>query len=154
MFRSMRRKDRSLSKEDTWNVINNGKYGVLSILGDDGYPYGVPLHYIVSDGTLYVHGTNEGGHKYDSIEQNPKMSFTIMDMEDDIKGRSVILFGTIHSVPEKREFVLNQFVEKFVPEFAWSDAKGGIPFAKEKICAYVFDIEHVTGKWVDQPDDE
>ena len=151
-MREMRRKDRILSEAETWDIINNGKYGVLCLNGADDYPYGVPMHYIVHEGKLYMHGTAAGGHKHDNIVENPKASFSIIEMDDDIKGRSAILFGTVNIVPEKREAVLNKVVERFIPEFAWEQAKAGIPYAKENICAYELNIEHLSGKWIDKPE--
>ncbi|MFV0598816.1 MAG: pyridoxamine 5'-phosphate oxidase family protein [Bacteroidales bacterium] len=152
MFREIRRKDRLLSNEEAWEIIKKGKYGVLSLLGDNGYPYGVPMHYVVIDNTIYMHGTSEDGHKIDAIKKNPKMSFTVMDMEDNVKGRSTIIFGTVNVVKNMREKVLEKFVETYVPEFAWEQAKGGIPFAKDKIDAYSLTVEHITAKFIDKPD--
>jgi len=148
----MRRKDRALSETDAREILNNGKFGVLSVMGDDGYPYGVPLHYVVIEEKVYFHSTADGGHKEDSLNQNAKVSFTVIETEDAIKARSAILFGTMELVPDRREMVLEQFVEKFVPDFAWEQAKSGIPFAKNAIHAYRLNIDHITGKWVDKPD--
>lgn len=147
----MRRKDRELSSEEARESLQNGKYGVLSVIGADGYPYGVPLHYVIIDGNLYFHSTREGGYKARSLEQNPKISFTVIDTEDGIKSRSVILFGTAACVPDKREAVLSGLIEKFVPEAAWAQAKEGIPYSIGKISAYELKIECLTAKLVDKP---
>ena len=36
-------------------ILREGSSGVLSVLGDDGYPYGVPLSYLYEEGRLYFH---------------------------------------------------------------------------------------------------
>lgn len=45
MFREMRRKKQALSKEACERILKDGKTGVLALLGDDDYPYAVPLNY-------------------------------------------------------------------------------------------------------------
>jgi hypothetical protein len=53
-----------------------------------------------------------------------------------------------------REEVLAKIVEKFVPPFAWEQAKGGIPFAKDGIEAYEISIDHLTAKVIDKPEQQ
>ena len=43
MFRKMRRFKQELSKEECMEILKNEPRGVLSVLGDDGYPYGMPV---------------------------------------------------------------------------------------------------------------
>lgn len=44
MFRPMRRKKQNLSREQAEAILINGSHGVLACLGDDDYPYAVPLN--------------------------------------------------------------------------------------------------------------
>lgn len=152
MFREMWRKDRQLSLEEAKEILKNGKYGVLSVIGEDGYPYGVPLHYVMIGDKLYFHSTIAGGHKADSLKSNSKISFTVIAPQEGVRCKSAILFGTATLVPDKREEVLEKIVEKFVPPFAWEQSKGGIPFAKDNIEAYELTVEHLTAKVIDKPD--
>ena len=46
MFREMRRKKQLLSTADTIAVLNRMTSGVLALLGDNDYPYAVPISYI------------------------------------------------------------------------------------------------------------
>lgn len=46
MFREMRRKKQLLSVIETIKILEKCTNGVLSCLGDDEYPYGVPLNYV------------------------------------------------------------------------------------------------------------
>ena len=64
MFREMKRKERQLSAELTEKILNKCTSGVLSVIGDDGYPYGVPVSYAYSDGKIFFHCAKEG-HKVD-----------------------------------------------------------------------------------------
>ena len=45
MFRPMRRKKQEIPKEECIRILTEEKRGVLSVIGDDGYPYGVPMNY-------------------------------------------------------------------------------------------------------------
>jgi nitroimidazol reductase NimA-like FMN-containing flavoprotein (pyridoxamine 5'-phosphate oxidase superfamily) len=151
MFKEMRRKDRELSQENAIDIIKNGKYGVMALVGNDGYPYGVPFHYAFIDGDLYFHSSVEGGHKTECFNNNLKASFTIISTKNGIKARSAIVFGTIEILPDKKAYVLEKIVEKFVPKFARKKAKSGIQFAQNRVMAYRLKVENISGKFIDKP---
>ena len=69
MFRKMRRFKQELSKEECMEILKNEPRGVLSVLGDDGYPYGMPVThwYNEKNGKIYFHGA-KSGHKIDAIK--------------------------------------------------------------------------------------
>lgn len=54
MFREMRRFKQQISNEECVRILKEEPRGVLSMLGDDGYPYGIPLDhwYDEEDGKL------------------------------------------------------------------------------------------------------
>ncbi len=107
MFRPMRRFKQQLSQEDCISILKSEVRGVLSLLGDEDYPYGVPLdfYYSEEDGHIYFHGAGEG-HKIDSIKKHDKASFCVMDKgtPDDeswfLHFKSVIVFGRIKIVED------------------------------------------------------
>ena len=45
MFRPLRRIKQQLSQETCISVLKNEVRGVLSVLGDNNYPYGVPINF-------------------------------------------------------------------------------------------------------------
>ena len=45
MFREMRRKKQVLPEEVCTSILNRGTSGVLALMGDEGYPYAVPVSY-------------------------------------------------------------------------------------------------------------
>lgn len=107
MFRPMRRFKQQLSQEECISILKSEVRGILSVLGDDDYPYGVPLDYYYSeeDGHIYFHGAGEG-HKIDSIKKHDKVSFCVMDKGTKdaeswfLHFRSVIVFGRIKIVED------------------------------------------------------
>ena len=70
MFRKMRRFKQQLTAEECVAILKREKRGVLSVIGDDGYPYGMPLdhYYDEGSGKLYFHCA-KAGHKLDAIRQ-------------------------------------------------------------------------------------
>lgn len=151
MFREMRRSKQLLSTEATIAVMDRCTNGTLACLGDDDYPYAVPLSYVYHNGKIYFHSA-KAGHKIDAIAKNPKVSFSVTD-EDTIVSeeystyfRSVIAFGKARIAEgEERLGAFKALVEKY---------SGNLPEeAKRKEIAectqaYIIaiDVEHITGK--------
>ncbi|MCD8150885.1 MAG: pyridoxamine 5'-phosphate oxidase family protein [Clostridiales bacterium] len=77
MFRDMRRCKQLISDNECREILRSEKRGVLSVIGDDGYPYGVPINFFYDEdeNALYFHGARQG-HKIDAIKNCGKVSFT------------------------------------------------------------------------------
>ena len=75
MFREMRRFKQQISEEECIRILKEEPRGVLSMIGDDGYPYGIPISHFYSeeDGKIYFHGAKVG-HKIDAITQPAQLS--------------------------------------------------------------------------------
>ena len=99
MFREMIRKNKQLSREECVKLLKTEKRGVLSVIGDGGYPYGMPMnhYYNDSDGNIYFH-CGKIGHRLDSIKGDDKVSFCVCDKgyandgEWALNVKSVIVF--------------------------------------------------------------
>lgn len=151
MFRKMRRCKQLLSMEKNLKIMNRCTNGVLACLGDDNYPYAVPLSYVYCKDKIYFHCA-KSGHKIDAITKNPKVSFSVID-EDTIVSeeyttyfRSVIVFGKAR-IAEGDEYLeaFKALVEKYAgnqPEEA--KLKEIMGCTQSYILA--IDIEHLTGK--------
>lgn len=107
-FRNMRRKRQELPLERCAEILGKATAGTLALLGDNGYPYALPISYVYHDNKLYFHSATEG-HKIDAIRQCDKASFCVI-AQDDVKPelyttffRSVIVFGKIHIVEDETE---------------------------------------------------
>ena len=100
MFREMIRKKQQLTQEEWVGILKKEKRGVLSVMGDEGYPYGFPVNHFYNeeDGKLYFH-CGKVGHKLDSIKRCDKVSICVYDEgyrndgEWALNIRSVIVFG-------------------------------------------------------------
>lgn len=150
MFHEMRRADRQLSEEETKQLLTKGEYGILSTIGEDGYPYGVPVSYAYKGDKLYFHCANGVGHKLENITLNEKVSFTVVGDTEVLPAKfstayeSVIVFGTVAPVEDKLE-ALALLCHKYSPEFA-QKGRDYAAHDQGKTGVYAINIEHMTGK--------
>ncbi len=150
MFRQMRRKNQILSQEESIAILQNGTTGTLAVLGDDDYPYAVPINYFYEDNKIYFHGA-KAGHKIDAIKKHNKVSFCVVAQDDIITEKfttyfkSVIAFGTariIEDDAEKRN-AIEKLTVKFTPDQKRSEA---IEKEFPALGMVEITIEHMTGK--------
>ena len=108
MFRDMMRFKQQLTKEECIKILKEEPRGVLSVLGDDDYPYGMPInqYYCEEDGKLYFHSGRKG-HKIDAMKRHDKASFCVYDNGFRREGewalniKSVIVFGRIEIIEDR-----------------------------------------------------
>ena len=157
MFRKMRRFKQQITEEECREVLQNAKRGVLSLLGEDGYPYGLPINhwYCEEDGKLYFHGA-KAGHKLEAIRKCDKASFCAYDEGYRKEGewalniKSVIAFGRISLVENEAlsRKICTHLVGKFTDdkEYLEKELKHALP----RVQCLEMSIEHMTGKLVNE----
>ena len=133
-------------------ILKENTSGVLSVYGEDGYPYGVPLSYVYADGKLYFHSAKDG-HKIDAVRNNNKVSFTVIAQDNIVAEeyttyfQSVIAFGTarILEQDDEKRAAIEQLAEKYMP-----DLKEGrlqeIEKEFHRLCMIEVTIDSLTGK--------
>ena len=151
MFRELRRIDKKMDEEKIVEILTNGDYGVLSVIGDNGYPYGVPLNYYYEDGFIYFHCA-ETGHKIDAISNNAKVSFVIIDSCEIIPEElnthfaSVSIFGKASIIGEKNILApLKKLGMKYSSQHE-SILEKGIEKNLKNTSMIMIEIEHMMGK--------
>lgn len=153
MFRPMRRFKQQLTDEECISILKNEPRGVLAVLGDEGYPYTVPLDFVYEDGIIYFHCAKEG-HKLDAVRACDKASFCVLDkgVKSDTDWsyyfNSVICFGRVKILSEKNEVLrtLKLLGIKYYPSEQEADAE--VTKFADKVCMLALTIEHMTGKYV------
>ena len=155
MIRKMRRFKQALTAEVCETILLNAKRGVLAVLGDDDYPYTVPMNYVYDPKTqtIYFHGAHEG-HKIDAIAKHPKVSFCVMDQgTPDEDGwfqyvNSVVVFGTIAPVEDREKSIdiTREIAEKYYPDQE-SAAREVKKDGARALCLAI-KAAHITGKRV------
>ena len=155
MFRPMRRIKQQIPEEECIRILKEEPRGVLSVLGDDGYPYGVPIdhYYDEKTGRIYFHCAKEG-HKLDAIRRCDKVSLCVYNKGYQIPGEwpwhitSVIVFGRIREVtdPVILEEKLRALGKKYIP--TQEELEYEIARAMSRAAVLEMTIEHMTGKAV------
>ena len=157
MFREMLRKKQQLTQEECLAILKNEPRGVLSVLGDDGYPYGMPMNhfYCEADGKIYFHGGRKG-HKIDAMMRHSKASFCVYDQGFRREGewalniRSVIVFGRIEIVADTEKIyeISRMLSHKFTQDENYIEEE----IRKSGPRTYMFALvpEHMTGKLVNE----
>lgn len=157
MFRELVRKNQALSKETFIEILKRTKRGVLSIYGEEGYPYGMPMnhYYNEQDGKLYFH-SGKFGHKMDALKKNPNVSFCIYEEGEPTKEgwalqfQSVIIFGTIEWIESYEETmeIARQLCYKFTDDEVYIE-KEILNSGPATVC-FALKISHMTGKHVNE----
>jgi hypothetical protein len=150
-MREMRRKDKEIGAEEAINLLTKCEYGVLSTVGNDGQPYGVPLNYTYKDNCIYFHCALKG-HKIDNIDDNPKVSFCtvgnteVLPSEFSTDYVSAVAFGVASEVQGTERYnALVLLLEKFSPGFM-EEGKKYIEKLDKVTKVIKIDIQHISGK--------
>ena len=157
MFREIARRKQVLSKEKITEILNTEKRGVLSVLGENGYPYGLPINYWYDEDTDYIYfHSGKKGHKVDALKSDNRVSFCVYDNGYRDEGEwalnisSVIIFGKIHIVDdfEKALKVYRKLSLKFTSDTEYIESE--IKKFSQNVLCYELRPEHITGKLVNE----
>ena len=155
MFRKMRRSPQALSHEEMIDLLKKETRGVMSVQGDDGYPYGFPInHYYDEEANkIYIHGANFG-HRVDAVKRDPKVSYCVFGQEYQVEGdwakyvKSVIVFGKAELIEEQDEVIRisRLLCDKFPcpPEYVEHEIEKDAP----RTLVIAINIEDMNGKLV------
>lgn len=107
MFRELTRKNKAISEAECVKLLKEETRGILSVLGDEEYPYGMPMNHFYNeeDGCIYFH-CGKAGHRLDAIRRHDKVSFCVYDKgiaEDGdwaLHVNSVIVFGKLEVIDD------------------------------------------------------
>ena len=146
-MRPVRRSDREITVQEARALLDGAEYGVLSTVGNDGQPYGVPLSYVFRDDGIYFHCALNG-QKLDNIDCNAKVSFCVVGSTKVLPDKfateyeSAVAFGVVSEVSgTERHNALLWFLEKYCPDFI----EEGSQYIDEKDTAMkVFKISSAT----------
>ena len=153
----LRRADRVMSEQRAWEMLERGFSGRLATVGGDGYPYCIPLLYILMNREVYVHTASAKGHLRANVECEPRICFEIdepdevfdygrFECDSGLAYRSVILFGKIRMVEDRA--AKQRFCESLMAKYGKPDTgrpKGFFPRI-DLITVYAISVERMTGK--------
>ena len=128
-----RMKQHQLSKEKIDSVLKSEQVGRIATQNENGYPYVVPVHYVVSNGNIYIHGLIKG-QKISNLIRNDKVCFEVDEMgavipddenpcDTNTAFRSIIILGNAQMIDDKivKEGILRAIVKKYTPQLSHLD---------------------------------
>lgn len=151
--RAIRRKDRVMTRAESEALLERGEYGVLALTDKDGWPYGVPLSYVLMDGALYFHCAYEG-RKIEAMAWNSRVCFTVTGETRPVYVNdfstyyeSVMVMGQAGLVEEEEEKrrSLRCLAEKYLPEHS-DKIEENIARSFSRTAVYKISLDRVTGK--------
>jgi hypothetical protein len=136
---------------ETFSILENGEYGVLSTVSANNEPYGVPVNYCIIDESIYFHCALEG-RKIDNISHNSKVSFCVVGRTEVLpdqfatKYESCIVQGVAsESFGEEKQLALEGLLHKYSKNFV-SEGLKYIEKLKDKARVFKIPIESISGK--------
>lgn len=174
ILNEMRRKDREMSKDFAYSIIDKSHFGTVATINEDGSPYCVPVSPARTGDKIYIHGACQGT-KLDNIMHRPKVCisfvgevkvpppFTREEFEKSLDDpstfgkkvsekfttefESAVVFGTASIVQDREEKILGLrlITEKYTPgNMPYFDAAAEISL--ERTCLIRIDITDIKGK--------
>jgi len=157
MFRELTRKDKQLSMAECVHVLKTEKRGVLSVNGDEGYPYAMPMNhwYSEEDGKIYFH-CGKAGYRLDALKRDNRVCFCVHDEgyrkpgQWPLNVKSVIVFGRIAITDNLAKIadITTKLSYKFIQDDAHIQAE--IEAYAHRTLLLELTPEHICGKLVEE----
>jgi uncharacterized protein len=153
----MRRADKVMSQEQALETLERGYCGRMATIGEDGYPYCVPMLYVWLNGEVCLHSAKAKGHLRTCVDHESRVCFEVdepgevfpygrFECDTSVAFRSVILFGRVRVVDEME--AKQRFFEALMQKYSkreWDRPKGFFPRLNQ-ITLYAITVERMTGK--------
>lgn len=145
-----------LSGEEMEALLDRARSGVLSTIGEDGFPYGTPINFVRMDGRIFFHG-RKVGEKVSNLKRDPRCCLTVLDehgfercgdgaCDTTTLYESVIIRGKVAVIDdvELKTRILRATVDKLTPERRTDEID-----ARKVPPTGIFEIvvESMTGKY-------
>lgn len=147
--------ERWLEPDECMQLLDSTDTFVLTLNGEDGWPYSVPLNFVRVDDCLYYHGGRKGG-TVECMKRDDRCTVTVFSEGgyEDYGGNScdtttlfgsVVVRGRMSPVEddEQKRIVLEALVAKLTP------GKSSCPMNMDTVSrtgVYRITMDEVTGK--------
>jgi nitroimidazol reductase NimA-like FMN-containing flavoprotein (pyridoxamine 5'-phosphate oxidase superfamily) len=153
----VRRADKLMAEARAREVLEKGFCGRLATVGEDGWPYCVPLLYVCMEGDIFVHNTRAKGHLRTNVDHEPRVCFEVdepgevfpygrFECDSTVAYASVIAFGRIRVVEDRplQQRFFNALMAKYARQ-EWERPKEFYPRI-DQITLYAIAVERLSGK--------
>lgn len=153
----VRRADKLMAEGRARETLERGFCGRLATVGEDGWPYCLPLLYVCLDAEVWVHNTRAAGHFRANVDHEARVCFEVdeagevfpygrFECDSTVEYRSVIVFGRIRVVEDLA--AKRRFCDALMAKYAkkdWERPKGFYPRI-DQISVYAIAIGRLSGK--------
>ena len=154
----VRRADKLMADDEVRALLARGYCARLATVGADGYPYCVPLLYVVVDDEIWLHNTAARGHLRANVEREARVCLEVdepgeifpfgrFECDTSIAFASVVIFGRIRIVEDEAEKIefYTAVMRKYAPAESWGRERGSFPRLGMTVV-YAITPELITGK--------
>lgn len=147
-------KNNQMNDSEIADLLSRMDVGAISTIGEDGFPYTVPVNFVTVDGKVYIHG-RKIGEKVDNIKRDSKVCFTVWQRkgyedcgipacDTTTVYECAVIRGNVVFIDDNDEKakVLQAIVDKLVPDKKDMDMKKVPP-----TLVYMIEPTSVTGKY-------
>ena len=151
-MREMRRKERQITEEAAWAVVDKCEYAFLAMTAEDGTPYGLPVTIVREGRNIYFHSALEG-RKVECLRRQPRVCLTCVGDTAIQQDRfttlyeSAVAFGTAAEVTENAEKVevLRLLCLRHTPD-NMADFDRAVNASLARTGIWKIAVEELTGK--------
>ena len=145
--RKLRKSDLALPLDETEEILEGGKTGLLGLNGLDGYPYVVPVNYALADNRIIIHSAAKG-YAQDCISADSRASFTVFNIfeiqETTTNYESAMYFGKVEIVTAKEQKAA--FMKQIASKFKGQPVDQLPPGIIDRITVIILTPEEFSGK--------
>ena len=127
----LRMKEHQLSREEMENLLLECQTGTLATINQDGTPYCVPVHYVLFENAIYIHGL-PAGQKLNNLKADSNVCFNVYELQGFLLDpdekpcdtntayRSVVIQGKAELLKDidDKKTILAAIIRKYTPHLA------------------------------------
>lgn len=148
----MRRKERQITEEEAWAVVDKCEYAFLAMTAEDGTPYGLPVTIVRKGQSIYFHSAM-AGRKVECLRQQPRVCMTcvgdtaIQQERFTTLYESSVIFGSAAEVTEDGEKIeaLRLLCQRHTPD-NMPDFDRAVNASLARTAIWKITVEEITGK--------
>jgi uncharacterized protein len=152
MIHDMRRIERGLSEAEAREIMTRADHGFLATIGEDGWPYAVPVNHVLAGDLIYFHCALSG-HTLENLAHEERVAYSAVASSEILPKKvtahyeSAIAFGRAHLVedPLEKQRALELLGHRFCAGFE-TEVEEEIKKDGPRTNVVRIRIERITGK--------
>ena len=148
----MRRKDRQMTEDFAWEVVDRCEYAVVAMTAENGEPYCLPVNVVREGRNIYFHSAM-AGRKAECLRLHPRVCLTCVGENQVLPERyttlysSAVAFGTARELADEKEKTeaLRLLCRRYTPDHM-DGFDAAIAASLGRTAIWCIAVEEITGK--------